>query len=90
MFTIDLISASAHHDEVPVAAASAPPDDLLSLMAIAVAIMLMGFALQWLRDIVVALWSMTRTLLSALTVALLVITATALAIVAYALQVRGR
>jgi uncharacterized membrane protein YcjF (UPF0283 family) len=90
MFTIDLIPASAHYDEVSVAAASAPPDDLLSLMAIAVVIMLMGFAVQWLRGIIVALWAMTRLMLSALGVALLVIIATVLAVAAYVLQIRGR
>ncbi|HEU4347053.1 MAG TPA: hypothetical protein VFR35_04610 [Actinoplanes sp.] len=90
MFTVDIISPFAHYDRSSLVAASALPDDLLSVIAIAVVIMLLGFALDWLRGIVVALWAMARLLFSALGAALLVIAALAVAFAAVIVQIRGR
>jgi hypothetical protein len=60
---------------VPLAAAAGTtpelPTDLMSTIAIAVAIMLLGFAFSWARSVLVAVWQMTRMLLSSLGVVVL-------------------
>jgi len=61
---------------VPFAAAAGTtselPTDLMSTIAIMVAIMLLGFAVSWARNVMVAVWQMTRMLLSSLGVVVLV------------------
>ncbi|WP_250007233.1 hypothetical protein [Actinoplanes sp. M2I2] len=60
---------------VPFAAAagSTPelPTDLMSTIAIVVAVMLLGFAVSWARSVLVAVWQMTRMLLNSLGVVVL-------------------
>jgi hypothetical protein len=83
MLTVDPIAASVHYNQVSDAAerwAAPASPSVLGVLAIAVVIMLTGFALEWLRGILVALWSMTRLLFRALGVAVLLLAALAVLI----------
>ncbi|MFG1606179.1 hypothetical protein [Actinoplanes sp. NPDC049265] len=74
-----------NHDQASVAAAGAS-GDLLSAIAVAVVIMLMGFALQALKNIVGDFWSMLRMMFSALRVAALVSASLALTVAVLVFQ----
>ncbi|WP_250033292.1 hypothetical protein [Paractinoplanes maris] len=62
---------------VPFAAAAGTspelPTDLMSTIAIMVAIMLLGFAVSWARSVLTAVWQMTRMLLTSLGVVVLLL-----------------
>lgn len=80
MDTLDLFSSLVHDDHVN--------NDLLSAVATAVAIMLMVFALQALKDMIGSFWTMVRPLFSVIGLAVLVFSAMALTVGVLFLQTR--
>src|SRR5918997_6283498 len=75
--TLTLDLADVHHIPVSVLAGQvtdARPLDMYGVIAVAVAIMLLSFALEWVRGLVSALWSMSKLLFAALGVAITIAT----------------
>lgn len=66
------------------------PTDLLSTIAIMVAVMLLGFAVGWARNVLVAVWQMTRMLLNSLGVVVLLFLSLIALIAALVVSVLGR
>jgi hypothetical protein len=62
----------------------------MSTIAIAVAIMLLGFAVSWARNVLVAVWQMTRMLLNSLGVVVLLFLSLVALIAALVVSVLGR
>ena len=79
MLTVSLFADSVHQQPVSVLAesvvATAPPPDVLSAFAIIVVIMLLGFALEGVKPVVVIVLDLVRTLFNALGVAALLVLA---------------
>jgi hypothetical protein len=88
MSRLDLISLSVHDDSVSAVVQNGRPNDLVTAIALAVVIMLMGFALQALKDLLGEFWSMVRVMFSALGVALLVFASLALIVGVLIVQLR--
>ncbi|MEV6491420.1 hypothetical protein AB0M20_22820 [Actinoplanes sp. NPDC051633] len=85
MLTLNPLPASVHEDFVSASAQAALPDDMLTAIALAVAIMLMAFALEALKNIIGSFWTMVRP---ALRLASLLAVALGLIVVALVVQLR--
>lgn len=76
--TLSLNLADVHNLPTPVLAAQtidAGQLDIYGVIAMAVAIMLLGFALQWARGLVSSLWAMSKLLFRALGVVVALVAA---------------
>jgi len=85
MLTLDPIPASVHDDFVSASAQTALPKDMLTAIALAVAIMLMAFALEAIKNIIGSFWAMIRP---ALRLAFLMVVSLALIVVVLIVQLR--
>ena len=75
--TLTLDLADVHHIPVSVLAGQvtdARTLDMYGVIAVAVAVMLLSFALEWVRGLVSALWSMSKLLFAAIGVAITIAT----------------
>lgn len=87
----------AHHQQMAIVAeapaGTAPASisaDLMSTIAIVVAIMLLGFAVSWARSVLSSLWEMTRMLVKPLGVVALLLLSIVVLIGALVASVAGR
>jgi hypothetical protein len=90
--TLTLNSADVHH--IPVSALAGPIADtgqldVYGVIAVAVVIMLLTFALEWARGLVSALWSMSKLLFAAIGVAIALCAALAVLVGVVVLSTAG-